>query len=168
VGAQVAQGADTEAAQSFEQAVQDLDGRPRVGQCAVVRGDRGPEEGRERGQAAVGHLLAVQDGPRQADGVDDDPGRPGPVGRGAPRMQETDIERCVVRYEDRAADELQQRREDGGQRRRGHQHCVGEPGQPGDVGRHAHARVDQRRELAENFAPTDLHRTDLGDPVRRR
>ena len=67
---QLLEGGDPEGPEPLEQPVQDVDGRARVVQGAV-RGRRGgAEERRQRGELAVGHLVARQQAPGQDGGVD--------------------------------------------------------------------------------------------------
>ena len=55
----------------LDQPVQHVDGGPRVGQRAVVRLGRGAEERGQRGELAVGHLVARQHPAGEDRGVDD-------------------------------------------------------------------------------------------------
>ena len=50
--------------------------------------------------------------------------------------------------------------------RGGHDHGLADAGQDGDLGRHGHARVDQRLERARADAAGRLDRADLGDAAR--
>ena len=119
---------------------------------------------RQRAEAAVGHLVAHQPA-GQGDGVDAhrvEARVPGALERGA---QERHVEADVVADEDRAAEELEQRRQHGLDARRRRDEGVGEAGEHRDLRRDGPARVDERLERAEELAAAHLDRADLGDRV---
>ena len=157
------EGGDAERPESLEEPVQDVDGRARVVEGAV-RGRRGRGEvGRQRGQLAVGHLVAGEQATGQDGGVDRGHGRPGDAVVGAGGLQEPEVERRVVRDEDRAAGELEearQHRTDAGGCRHHHR---GDPGEHADVGRDLVPGVHERLELAEHLPAADPDGADLGD-----
>ena len=70
---------------------------------------RGAEERRERGQLAVGHLVAGEHAAGQLGGVDRPRGRPGAAVPLAGGLEEADVEGGVVGDQDAAAGELQER-----------------------------------------------------------
>ena len=152
-----------EAAEALHQAVQHVDGRPRVGEGAVVGRGAGVEEHRERRQLAVGGVVPGDHPARQLGGVDHLEGRPRPPLPCREVLEEADVERRVVRHQHAALRELQergQRRLDG---RRVGDHRVGDAGQDRDERRDLGVRVHQGLELAEDLAAAHLDRTDLGD-----
>ena len=94
-----------------DQPVQDVDRRPRVGQGPVVRRRGRGEEGGQRAQLAVGHLVPGQHPTGEHRGVDHGEVGPGLVAGVAGRPQEADVERGVVRDEHAAAGEFEERRQ---------------------------------------------------------
>ena len=118
----------------------------------------------ERGQPAVGHVVAQQ-AAGEGGGVDD--GRPvvGALVAGERGAQEPEVERGVVGDEHGVAEEVDQRAEHGLDARRGGDDGIGEAGQHGDLGRDRPAGIDQRVERAEALAAAHLDDADLGDHV---
>ena len=162
-GLQLLEGVDPEAAESLHQAVEHVDGRPGVGQRPVVGSRAGVEDARQRGQLAVGGVVAGDDAAGQLGRVDDLEARPRPLLLLGEVAQETDVERGVVGHQHAALGELEERRQHGLDRGRVGDHGVGDAGQDRDEGRDLGARVDQGLELTEHLAAPDLHGADLGD-----
>jgi len=160
---------DAERCEATEQSVQHVDRGARVGQGTVRRARRRVEEGGERRELVVGNLVAGHRPPGQRDGVEHLGPRPGVVERARRGLEEPDVERSVVRHQDRPVRELQETRQDLLDRRCPGDHRGGDPGQSGDEGGDRRARVDQRLELAQDRTAAHLDRADLGDrgTVRR-
>ena len=118
----------------------------------------------QRAQAAVRHLVAHQPA-GEGDGVDAHRVEAGVAGALERVAQERHVEADVVADEDRAAQELEQRRQHGLDARRRRDERVGEAGQHRDLRGDGAARVDERLERAEELAAADLDRADLGDHV---
>ena len=103
------------------------------------------------------------------------PGQPRRADRGAGQrvvvepdevhVQEREVEPGVVRDEDRAATELQERRQDLLDRRLGGDRSVVDAGQVRDERRDRDLGVDQRLERSDALAAEVLDRPDLGDPA---
>ncbi len=81
------------------------------------------------------------------------------------RVHEPEVERRVVRDEDRAAEELEQARQHVLDGRRPRDHRVADAGEPRDVRRDRLPRVDERAERAEPLAPAVAHGSHLRDRV---
>ena len=89
---------------------------------------------RQRGELAVGHLLAGQDAPGEDRGVEGLEPRPGDAELATEVLEEADVEWRVVRHEHAAAGELEEARQDLGDARSADDHLVGDAGQHRDVG----------------------------------
>src|SRR5436305_14633277 len=93
--AQLLERLHTEVAESCEQSVQDVSGRLRVSECTVARRHRRAEEPGQRGELAVGRLVAGEHPARQArrvDSVEAGPCQPELV---APGLDEPHVERRI-------------------------------------------------------------------------
>jgi hypothetical protein len=154
---------DLEAAQAADQDVEELDGRAGVVQGPVGRPGGGAEVRRQGAEPVVGHLVLVEQPPRQRGRVQHARRRPPVPVAGAGRLEEARVVRGVVRDQHRAAEELQQRRQGTLERRGRRHHRLGDPGQDRDERRDRRAGVDQRGELPEALAAAHLDRADLGD-----
>ena len=155
-----------EVAEPLEQAVQHVDGGPRVGQRAVVGRRRRPGSSRARvRQLAVGRLVAG-DAPGGPAARCRAPGGPATRARcsraGGLEERRRRTARCARPAPCRAR-ELEERRQRRLEPRGAGDHRVGDAGQHRDERRDRHARVDQRLELAEHLAAAHLDRADLGD-----
>ncbi len=148
--------------------MQHVDGGPCVGQCAVIGGHPGTQQGGQRGQPDAGRLGLGQHLAGEPHGVHHGRTRPWQTEPRAGGLQEADVERRIVRNKDGPPDELQERRQHGADPRCVVHHRIGDPGQDGDLRRDRPAGVDQGRELAEHLTAPDLHRPDLGDGLRQR
>ena len=161
-GEQVVEPEHAEGAGAFEQCMEHLGGRGRVGERAVARRHRHAQMTRQRAELEVGHLVAHQP-PGEPDGVD-----PSlfelrvPVG-GEGCVEERDVEPDVVPHDHRAADELEQGWQDLVDLGCGQEHCLGDPGEDGDERGDRDARVHEGLEPPEQLAAAVLHRAHLGD-----
>ena len=150
----------------LDQQVQQVGGGEGVVERPVRRLVVQAEPRRQRAEAAVGHLVAHQP-PGQRDRIDAHGVEARVAGALEGVAQERHVEPDVVTDEDRAAEELEQRRQHGLDARRRRDQRVGEAGEHGDLRRDRPPRVDQRLERAEELAASDLDRADLGDRVVR-
>ena len=166
--AQLVEGVHPEAAEPFEQHVQDVDGGTRVVECAVRRLHGGMQHAGQRRQLAVGCLVAGQHAASEPGGVDGVEAGPPEIEARAGGLQEAQVERSVVRDEHAVAGELEERRKDRVDARRGGHHGVRDAGEHGDEGRDRLARIDEGLEFADDLAAANLHGADLGDAGRRR
>src|SRR4029453_14321673 len=149
----------------LEQGVEHVDGRPGVGQGPVAGGDRRPQAGGQGGQADVGHLVAGEQLAGQP-GRADDPVGQAPVAVALQvGLDEAPVEGGVVGHQHSAAEELEQAGEHDLDRLLVGHHRVGDAGQGADQRRDGDPGVDQGLEGADDLAPADLDRADLGDAV---
>ena len=162
---------DAERPEPLEEPVQDVDGGAGVVQRPVRGGGGGPEVGRQRRQLAVRHLVAAEQTAGQDGGVHRGGRRPGEPVLRARGLEEADVERRVVRDQDRAAGELQEPGQDRADPGGRGDHHRGDPGQHADVGRDGAAGVDEGLELAERrrrprtlTAPISVIALSFGDP----
>ena len=141
-----------------------LGGRGRVGVGAVHRFGLGAEVRGERVQPQVRHVVAHEPA-REPDRVDAAV-REAADSRGDERgVEEPAVEADVVPDDHRVADELEERRQQLVDLRRGRHHRLGDAGEHRDQRRDRHARVHERVEPAEQLTAPQLQRADLGDPV---
>jgi hypothetical protein len=164
---QVLEGEHAERAGQLQQAVEDVDGGPGVGERSVAGRHRGTQIGGEGGQPDVGHLVPGQQLACQPSGADHPVGRPRvsvPLQVG---LQEPPVEGGVVADEHGVAEEFEQAGQDRLDRLRARHHAVGDPGERGDQRRDRDLGVDQRVERADDLAAADLDGADLGDAVVR-
>ncbi len=159
---EVAEREDAEPPAQVEQAVQHLGAGLGVGERPVVGHDPGAEIAGERLQLHVGDVwpdhAASQS--RCADGrcrqrVVVEPNEV--------RVQEREVESCVVGHEHRAAAELEEGREDLLDRRLGRHRPVVDAGEVRDERRYRNLGVDQCLERTDPFAADVFDRSDLGD-----
>ena len=146
-----------------EQPVQHVHGGAGVGQCPVVRGDRGPEERGQRTELVIGGFVPGDYPAREGQRVHHTEAGPGEVQPRSVRLEETDVEAGVVRHQHSIADELQERRQHRGDTRCREHHRVGDPGEQGDRRRDPHLGVHQGLELPDRLPAAHLDRADLGD-----
>ena len=108
---QVLQRLHAERADALEQSVQYVDGRTGIRQRAVVRRGGGPEQLGQRAEFAVRRLVRRDHPAGQQRGVDD--GEVGPVVpvHEAVVLEESHVERRVVRHHHAAPGELQEGRQ---------------------------------------------------------
>ncbi len=136
---QVVEGQDPVPGGPFEQGVEDLGGGQHVVEGPVGGPDHRAEPGRQRGQPAVGHLVADQ-AAGQGQGVDPGVGQPGPAPGDEVGVEERRVEAEVVADQHRAADELEQGGEHLVDGRRRDDQRLGDAGQGDDERRQAAAR----------------------------
>lgn len=108
-------------------------------------------------------LVAGDDAPGERHRVEHLVARPRVARPGGCGPEERDVERRVVRDEDRAPDELEERRDDCLDPRCVRDHGGADPCEAGDERRHGDARVDECLELPDALAGPHLDRADLGD-----
>jgi hypothetical protein len=160
---QLLQRRDAQRAEALEQAVQDVDRGPRVGQRTVARLGAGGEVRGQRGELAVGHLVPAEQPTGEHGGVDRGRRRPRDRVLCAGGLEEADVERGVVGDQHGAPGELEKAGQDGADPRGRDHHGRGDAGQDADVGRDLLARIDEGLELAEDLTTAHLDRADLGD-----
>ena len=149
---------------ALEQRVQHLGGRGRVGVGAVRRLDARAEVLRQCVQSQVRDLVAHEPA-RERERVDTAVREPRVAVRDERGVEERAVETDVVPDDHRVARELEERRQDLGDERRGRHHVLGDAGEHRDHRRDGHARIDERLEAAEQLAAAQLERADLGDRV---
>ena len=98
-------------AESLHQAVQHVDGGAGVGERPVVGRGARPEGDRERAQLAVRRVVAGDHASGEPGRVEDLEPRPRPTLLHGEVLEEADVERRVVRDEDAALGELEERRQ---------------------------------------------------------
>ena len=128
----------------------------------------GPEEHREGGQLAVGHLVLAEHPVREFHRVHHREVRPGQVTGLARGHQEADVEWRVVGGEHAAARESQEGGQHLHQRWGGRDHRVADASERRDPLGNRAAGIDQRRELPQLAAGSDPDRAYLGDLRRTR
>ena len=163
VGRELLEGVDSERPDAVDEAVQDVDGGARIGQRPVVGRGRRPEVRGESAELAVAHLVAEQDRAGEPRRVDDCRLGPRAPGAGARTLEERHVIGRVVCDQDRTCGELEERRQCGAQRRRIHQHRVGDPGEHRDERRDGNPGLHEGLEFADHLAAPHLDRPDLGD-----
>ncbi len=152
---------------ALDERVQDVDGGAGIVE-STVRGRGGHTE--QFGQRRQSHGRGLVPAEHAAGELDRAQHRePGPRDLGAGRCgpQEPDVEARVVRDEHGPGGELEERGQNLLDPGRGTHHGGRDAGELDDVRRDRTARVDERGELAENLAATDLDRADFRDGVVR-
>ena len=150
-----------------DQREQNLRRRLRVGERAMARADRRAEEVGERREADSSH-PAVQQAPREPDGVDDRRRDP-PAGQALDLpVEEGDVEASVVSDQDRLAGER-----DEPANRRLRPGCAEEElrrdtGELRHGGRQRDTGIDERLERLPQLELDDALRPDLADPILAR
>ena len=87
--------------------MQNIDRGTGIVQRAVIRGCGGAEEACQRAELAVGSLVLADQRSGQVGRVDDAKGRPAVTGERGCRLQEGDVERCVVGDQHAVSGELE-------------------------------------------------------------
>ena len=165
---QVAHGLDGMPRQTLDEVVENVDGRRRIIQRAVVRRHLGADVAGEVAEAETARPLPVQQPARELQGVDDRGRRPGDAQLPAGCPEESDVERGVVRHPHRARREFQEAGEHGAQLRGTVEVGVGDPRQLGDEAGQPHSRIDQGAEPSLFDAAADAHGADFDDVVLAR
>jgi hypothetical protein len=129
---QVLQGEHAVGAGPLQQGVEDVDGRPGVGQGAVAGRHRGTQECRQRGQADVGDLVAGEQLAGEAGGADDPVGQPRVAVAFQVGLEEAPVEGGVVGDQHGVAEELEQAGEHHLDGLGVGDHAVADAGQGGD------------------------------------
>ena len=166
-GQEVVEAEHAEGPGMFQQRVQDLGGRSRVGVGAVYGLDRRAEMARQRLEAKVRHVVARQP-PGERDRIHATVSQTRVAERDESGVEERHVEANVVADDHGVARELQERRQYLGDARRGEDHGFGDAGEHRDHRRDRHAGVHERLQAAEQLAAAQLQRADLGDRVAAR
>ena len=159
---EVAEREDPEPGTEVEEPVEDLGAGHRIVERPVDRLDPGAEVLRERLETDVGD-VGPHDTPRELGGTHRWPLEHRILQPLEVHVQEREVEPRVVRDEDRASSELEERGEDGFDRRLPTHEEVIDAGQVRDEGRDGLLGIDQRLEGAEPLAAQDADRADLRD-----
>ncbi len=120
----------------------------------------------KRGQPVVGNVARAQQQAGEHSRIDHRPRRPGDPALGGGGGQEADVERGVVRDDDAAAGEVEERRKHLGDCWRLADHGVGDSREFGDVSGDRPAGIHQRRELGRRPARAEPDGSDLGNARR--
>ena len=164
-GDEVVEPEDAPRRRVFEQGVEQLGRRGRVGVRAVHGFGVGPEVLRERVEAQVGDVVA-HEAAGHPDRVDPTVRQRRVAVGDECGIEEAAVEPDVVPDDDRVAEELQDRRQQFTDPGRRHDHRLRDAGEQRDRRRDRDTRVHERVDPAEQLTAAQLQRADLGDRGR--